>query len=65
MQDDGNAVVDYGGVRKTTRVDMVDAKVGDYVLIHAGFAIEVLDKETAQENIRAVQELMESENETS
>ena len=31
---------------------MVDAKIGDWVVIHAGFAIEVMDNEEAEETIK-------------
>ena len=36
---------DFGGVRQNARLDLLpDAKIGDYVLIHAGYAIEKLAK---------------------
>ncbi|MBQ6547569.1 MAG: HypC/HybG/HupF family hydrogenase formation chaperone, partial [Candidatus Methanomethylophilaceae archaeon] len=41
--------IDFGGVIKHTNLSMVDANVGDWVVIHAGFAIEVMDEEDAQE----------------
>ena len=44
--------VDFGGVTKQTNISMVDAKVGDWVVIHAGFAIEVMDEDDAQETIK-------------
>ena len=44
--------VDFGGVTKQTNISMVNAKVGDWVVIHAGFAIEVMDEEDAQETIK-------------
>ena len=47
--DDG--VIDFGGVKKHTNLSMVEANVGDWVVIHAGFAIEVMDEEEAQETI--------------
>ena len=34
------AEVDFGGAIRKTNVSMVDAKVGEYVIIHAGFAIQ-------------------------
>lgn len=34
-----------------------EAKVGDYVLVHAGFAIEVVDKEYAEETLRLLEQL--------
>jgi hydrogenase expression/formation protein HypC len=42
------AVVDFGGVRKKTRMDLVKAKKGDYVIVHTGFAIEKVDRRNAE-----------------
>jgi len=44
------AIVDFDGVRKEVNVSLVDAKKGDYVIVHAGFAIEKMDKEIGSEN---------------
>jgi hydrogenase expression/formation protein HypC len=50
-------VVDFGnGVRREVILAMVDAKVGDYVLVHAGYAIKVLDEKSALEVLRAIEE---------
>lgn len=49
--------VDYGGVKREVQLDLVDAKVDDYVLIHAGFAIEVMDEATALKTIEQINEL--------
>jgi len=38
--DGDEAEVDFGGAIRRTNVSMVDAKVGEYVIIHAGFAIQ-------------------------
>lgn len=44
------AKVDMMGNERVVSLDLVpDAKLGDYVLIHAGFAIEIIDDETAHE----------------
>ncbi|RLF49834.1 MAG: HypC/HybG/HupF family hydrogenase formation chaperone [Thermoplasmata archaeon] len=43
------AIADFGGVRREINLSLVDAKVGDYVLVHAGFAIQVIDEVDAQE----------------
>ena len=44
------ARVDYGGVIKKVNHTLIDnAKVGEYVLIHAGFVIEKLDTKSAEE----------------
>ena len=49
---DDIAEIDLGGVMKKANVSMVDANVGDWAVIHAGFAIEVMDEDDAQETIR-------------
>jgi hypothetical protein len=40
-----HAQVDFGGVSKEANVSLVEAKVGDYVIVHAGFAIQIVDEE--------------------
>ncbi len=48
------AIVDYGGVEREARIDFIpDAKVGDYVIVHTGFAIEKLREEDALKSIDA------------
>ena len=51
--EEGNlATVDILGVTREISVDLTpQAQVGDYVLVHAGFAIEVVDADYAQETI--------------
>lgn len=44
-------------------IKLVSAKVGDYVLIHAGCVLEVLKKDAAEEILSIFQELEEIENE--
>jgi hydrogenase expression/formation protein HypC len=43
--------VDFGGSVREVDLTLVNAKVGDYVIVHAGFAIEVLDKKKAEETL--------------
>ena len=46
---DDSATVDYGdGTKRMINISLVDVKIGDYVLVHAGFAIEKLDEVEAQ-----------------
>ena len=64
---DGNeATVDYSGVRTTVRLDTLSepVAVGDYVLIHTGFAIQRLSKEDAKETLRLFDELVSSLDDT-
>lgn len=57
MKGDGLATVDILGVMRDIALDLTpQAKVGDYVLVHAGFAIEVVDAEYAQETIDLINE---------
>ena len=43
---EGNiGLVDYGDLRQEVRLDLVDVKVGEFVLVHVGFAIQRLSRE--------------------
>jgi len=55
------AEVDFGGVIRRTNMTMVEAEVGDWVLIHAGFAIEKVDEEEARRTIELWNEVLEHE----
>ncbi len=46
------AVVDYGGTAAEANISLVRPEVGDYVIVHAGFAIEKLDVEEAKRSLR-------------
>jgi len=53
-----NAEVDFSGVRRAVSLDLVpDAKKNDYVLVHAGFAIQVLDPKEAEETLKLFKEI--------
>ena len=53
------AQVDFGeAVLREVDVTLVDAKVGDYVLVHAGYAIEVLDEKEAKETLDLWNEIL-------
>lgn len=55
------ATVEMGGVtRQVSLVLTPEAQVGDYVLVHAGFAISVLDEEEARETLALFAELEEA-----
>lgn len=59
---DGKAQVDFGeGVLREVDVTLVDVKVGEYVLVHAGYAIQVLSREEAEETLRLWSEILEAE----
>jgi hydrogenase expression/formation protein HypC len=52
------AQVEEGGVRREVRVDLIEqVAVGDYLIVHAGVAIERLDPQEAQETLRLFAEM--------
>lgn len=54
-----HATVEYGGgTKRTANVSLVQVSIGDYVLVHAGFAIQVLDEKEAQETLALFRELL-------
>jgi hydrogenase expression/formation protein HypC len=56
------AEVEVGGVsRKASIMLTPEARVGDYVLLHTGYAINVIDEEEAQETLKIFQEIAEIE----
>ncbi|MDD1685952.1 HypC/HybG/HupF family hydrogenase formation chaperone [Methanoregula sp.] len=47
---EGNiGLVDYGELKQEVRLDLVDVKVGEFVLVHVGFAIQRLSREEGLE----------------
>lgn len=51
------ATIDVDGVKRSASLMLMeDAAVGDYVIVHAGFAIKKLDEESAMETIRLLKE---------
>jgi hydrogenase expression/formation protein HypC len=58
---ENTAKVDFGeGVLRDVNVTLVEAKVGEYVLVHAGYAIQVLDKKSAEETLQLWKEVLAS-----
>lgn len=58
------AKVSFGGIIKEATLEMVpQAKEGDYVLVHVGVAISVVDEEEAQRTFRYLEEMGEIEEE--
>ena len=54
----GNAIVNLGGVRKEISLALIsDAAVGDYVIVHVGYALQKLDPEEAQRTLEMFAEM--------
>lgn len=56
-----DGVGEANGLRRRIRLDFIrEPKVGDYVIVHAGFAIERMNEEQALANLRAIQEVTDA-----
>ena len=53
------ADIDFGGVIRQASVAMIDAEVGQWAVIHAGYAIEIMDEEEAQRTIQLWNEVLD------
>jgi hydrogenase expression/formation protein HypC len=59
--DGAKANVDFGqGVLREVNVSLVEAKVGDYVLVHAGYAIQVIEEKEALETLSLWNSILEA-----
>jgi len=57
--DGDKARVDFGeNVLREVNVSLVDAKVGDYVLVHAGYAIQLVEEKEALETLQLWKDLL-------
>jgi hydrogenase expression/formation protein HypC len=57
LQDNDIAIVDLGGVRKDVSLALVeDVAVGDYVIVHVGYALTRLDPEEAEKTLAVMAE---------
>ncbi|AIS51337.1 hydrogenase assembly chaperone HypC [Thermoanaerobacter kivui] len=60
--ENNKAVVELGGITRKARIDLIpDLKVGDYVIVYAGFAIEKVDEKMAKEVQEIFDEIQEYE----
>ena len=55
--DGNNGIASFGGTEIKVNLAMVDAEVGQYVLVHAGCAIEVMSEDNAEELLSLFGEL--------
>ena len=58
--DETNAVIDSMGVIKNIDISLIpDVKIGDFVIVHAGFAIQIIDNEEAQKILELFEDYAE------
>jgi hydrogenase expression/formation protein HypC len=57
---EGEALVERGGVKRRVRLDLLDepVAVGDYLLVHTGFAIRRIPPDEAEETLKLFDELI-------
>jgi len=52
------AVVSLGGVKRSIDISLVDkVRIGDYVIVHAGFAIQILNEKEAKTTLKLFDEM--------
>ena len=62
--DNNHATVDYGdGTKRKINITLVKPKIDDYVLVHAGFAIEIIDESEAKKTLDLFKEMLSFEEE--
>ena len=61
---DKMATIDLAGVRREVSLLLLpeEVSVGEFVLVHAGFAIHKIDREAAEETLKLIEEIAEKEN---
>ncbi len=60
--EDKEAEVEIGGITRRISLWLTpEAKVGDYALVHTGYAINILNQEEAEETLRLLEEIAEAE----
>ena len=61
---DGNsALIDFDGIKQNVIIALIqDPEVGKFVIVHAGYAIEMMDEKDALESIEQWKELAEEQN---
>ena len=61
------ARVEVGGVKRDVRLDIIDQPpdIGDYVIVHAGFAIHMIEEEEAKITLAYFKEMLSSDAEAS
>lgn len=58
--DEVMAEVDVGGVKRKISIQLLqDVRIGEYVLLHAGFAIQRIDEKEARETLKLLEEINE------
>ena len=62
IDENNMATVDTMGVKRDISLDLMndDVQVGDYILIHVGFAMNKIDKEEAEQSLKVYEEMVQA-----
>jgi len=62
IDENNMATVDTMGVKRDISLDLMadDVQIGDYILIHVGFAMNKIDKEEAEQSLKVYEEMVEA-----
>ncbi len=62
LKENNMAVVDTLGVQREASLDLLDEKadIGDWVLLHIGYAMSKIDEESARESLKLYEQILES-----
>lgn len=62
LLDDERAIVNLGGIQKEISIALLDqVSVGDYVIVHVGYALTQLDESEAQKTLQLFEQMMQQE----
>jgi len=59
------ARIDYGGTIREANISLVEAKVGEYVIVHAGYAIQKMSEKEAKETLDIFADILQAGKEAS
>jgi hydrogenase expression/formation protein HypC len=60
--ENNKAIVNFGGIKRKADISFIEnINIGEYVLVHAGFAIQKVDEESARETYRLLNEIQKEE----
>ena len=65
--EENTALVELGGAQRRARLDIIDRnpQIGDYVIVHAGFAIRLIEEKEARETLKYFEEMLSNDPEAS
>lgn len=58
-KENNQAIIDYGdGTKRKANISFLEVKINEYVLVHAGFAIQKVDPKEAQETLKVFHDMI-------